>query len=85
MQDRGLTEAQLARQREIVRLSLNVGAARDLPAYERAVAPLLLANAVDAAAAEIADLDAAGAAVRQVLGPQNLSGASLGFSSDRLT
>jgi hypothetical protein len=71
--DRGLTGAQLDRQREIVRLSLAVGGARDVPAYERAVAPLLLANALDAAAAEIADLDAAVAGVRRSLTPQAFS------------
>ena len=54
-----LTPAQLDRQREIVRLSAAVNHARDLPAYERAVAPLLLANAVDAARMEIDDLAAA--------------------------
>src|SRR2546425_181071 len=43
---RGLTPAQIERQREIVRLSL----APDGPqGWERAVAPLLLANALDAA------------------------------------
>jgi hypothetical protein len=70
---RGLTPAQLDRQREIIRLSLAVGSARDLPGYERAVAPLLLANALDAAAAEIADLDAAVEAARHTLGPQEFS------------
>ncbi len=65
--DRGFTARQLDRQREIVRLSLAVDGARDLPTYERAVAPLLLANALDAAAAEIDDLDAAVAGVRRVL------------------
>jgi hypothetical protein len=64
---RGLTPAQLERQREIVRLSF----APD--AWERAVAPLLLANAVDAARAEIADMDAAVAAMRRALGPAELA------------
>jgi len=71
--DHGFTSAQLERQREIVRLSLAVSCARDLPGYERAVAPLLLGNALDAAAAEIADLDAAVEAVRRTLPPQEFS------------
>jgi len=71
--DRGFTSAQIDRQREIIRLSLAVGGARDLPAYERAVAPLLLANALDAASAEIADLDAALAAARGALGPEGFA------------
>ena len=73
LRDRGLTPAQLDRQREIVRLSLAVQSARDLPAYERAVAPLLLANALDAARAEIADLDAAVEAARRALGPEEFA------------
>ena len=73
LSDRGLTSAQLDRQREIVRLSLAVEGARDIPAYERAVAPLLLANALDAARAEIADLDAAVEAVRRALGAQEFA------------
>ena len=66
---RGLPEAQLNRQREIVRLSLAFSADGGLAGYERAVAPLLLANALDAARAEIADLDAAVEAARRALGP----------------
>lgn len=64
----GLTPEQLQRQREIVRLSLGVNGPADLPAYERAVAPLLLANAVDAAQGEIDDLDKAVDATRRTLG-----------------
>ena len=73
LRDRGLTSARLDRQREIVRLSLSVESARDLPGYERAVAPLLLANALDAARAEIADLDAAVEATRRALGPEQFA------------
>jgi hypothetical protein len=65
---RGLTPAQLERQREIVRLSLAPDGAQGSAAWERAVAPLLLANALDAARAEIADIDAAVAAARRALG-----------------
>ena len=71
--DRAFTGAQVARQREIIRLSLAVAGPRDLPAYERAVASLLLANALDAASAEIADLDAAAAAVRRAISPEDFS------------
>lgn len=67
---RGLSTEQIERQREIVRLSLAFEGPAGLAAYERAVAPLLLANAMDAARAEIADLDAAVAATRLLLGPE---------------
>src|SRR3954470_22663967 len=51
-----LTPDQVERQREIVRLTVAV----PRPAgWERAIAPLLLANAMDAARAEIGDLEAA--------------------------
>jgi hypothetical protein len=73
LRDRGFTSAQVDRQREIIRLSLAVEGVRDLPAYERTVAPLLLANALDAASAEIADLDAAVAAARRAMTPQGFS------------
>jgi hypothetical protein len=73
LQDRGFTAEQIDRQRAIFRLSLAVRSAGDLPGYERAVAPLLLANALDAAAAEIADLDAAVAAVRRSLPPEEIA------------
>ena len=63
---RGLTAAQIERQREIVRLALAPDGAQG---WERAVAPLLLANALDTARAEIADLDAAVGGVRRALGP----------------
>ena len=66
---RGLTPGQVERQREIVRLSLTLDGTQGLAAWERAVAPLLLANALDAARTEIADLDAAVEAVRRALGP----------------
>src|SRR5215813_2127444 len=66
---RDLTPAQIERQRKIVRLTLepdrSVG-------WERAVAPLLLENALDAARAEIGDLDAAMGDVRRRLGPAEL-------------
>src|SRR5258707_413547 len=59
-----LTPAQLDRQPRLVRLSLAVNGAPDLPAYERAAAPLLLANALDAAWEEFRKLDAATVYVR---------------------
>ncbi|HLQ38118.1 MAG TPA: hypothetical protein VK348_09970 [Planctomycetota bacterium] len=70
---RGLSAEQIERQREIVRLSRAVDGAAALPAYERAVAPLLLANALDAARAEIADLDAVVLATRSALGPADFA------------
>lgn len=70
---RGLTPAQLERQREIVRLPLSPDGAQGLAAWERAVAPLLLANALDAVRAEVADIDAAMAAVRRALGTGELA------------
>jgi hypothetical protein len=73
LQDRGFTAAQLDRQRKIIALSLPVAGAFDLRAYERTVAPLLLANALDAAAAEIADLDVAVEEARRRLSPEEFS------------
>ena len=64
---RGLTPEQMERQREIVRLSFDETRAIDL--RERALAPLLLSNALDAAREEIADLDAAVEGVRRALTP----------------
>lgn len=63
----GLTPGQMERQREIVRISFDE--TRPVAARERALAPLLLANALDAARAEIADLDAAVEGVRRALAP----------------
>lgn len=64
---RGLTPELLDRQREIVRILFDES--QPIAARERAVAPLLLANALDAARTEIADLEAAVEAVRGALGP----------------
>lgn len=66
---RDLTPAQVERQRQIVRLTLGPDRSAG---WERAVAPLLLENALDAARAEIADLDAAITAVHRLLGPAEL-------------
>jgi hypothetical protein len=68
LEGHGLEAEQLQRQREIVRLSLALQDPAGLAEYERAVAPLLLANAEDAARAEIGDLDGAVGAARQELG-----------------
>ena len=65
-----LTPEQVERQREIVRLTAGEEGPQD---WKRAVAPLLLANALDAARAEIDDLDAAMAAIRRSLGPEDLA------------
>src|SRR3954469_954182 len=60
-----LPPEQVERQREIVRLSFDE--TRPFELRERAVAPLLLANALEAARAEIADLDVAVESVRRAL------------------
>lgn len=72
---RGLSPAQVERQRRILDAStalidgvLRRGAVDALPAYERAVAPLLLDDALDAARDEIADLDTAVTQARAHLG-----------------
>jgi hypothetical protein len=59
----GFTPEQMDRQRELVRLAQSVNGPADVPAYERAAAPLLLANALDAARDEIAHFDAAAAQI----------------------
>jgi hypothetical protein len=68
---RALTPAQIERQREIVRRCFDESGS--VERRERALAPLLLANAVDAARAEIDDLDAAVAAVRSALTPEEFA------------
>ena len=63
---RGLTREQIDRQREIVKIMFDD--TRPLADRQRAAGPLLLANALDAARAEIDDLDAAVKSVRATLG-----------------